>query len=245
MSQNKQKSDTLRQRDKARKDFLELKRMQQEAQENEKEEHVPYSGEIKPDTFAKKVEHFFYYYGKITIACIVGVIIVVVAVMSCMNRENPDIRMVFYDAEALPDMYLKNIEAYFEKICPDYNGDGEVVVSIINCTYTAGDDSAEYQFNQQQKLQTLVATDKDTMLFVSGQTGYMYLSGITDDFLGAGVALPESYYKECQIYEEIPMPQGMVMYVRNIEGTLIEDNAQVQKNHKNALDFLEKIKGLE
>ena len=58
MDEKKRKSDTLAQRDKARKDFLELKKMQQEnAQENK--EYIPYENEIKPRTFLQELTHFW------------------------------------------------------------------------------------------------------------------------------------------------------------------------------------------
>ncbi len=239
---NNQKSETLRQRDKARKDFLELKKMQQQSEDEKQAEHVPYSGEIKPDNFYKKVEHSFYYYGKITIACVLGLVVACIAVVSCFNRDNPDLRIVLYDAQIVPDIYLENIEEYFEKICPDYNNDGEVIVSVINCTYGAGKSTAQYQLNQQQKLQTLIAADDECMLFVAGQMGYDYIMSSSGVLEQEGILLPESYYAQCQDYDNVILPGGVSIYLKKIEGTNMANDSDSKANHKNAKDFMNRLK---
>ena len=241
-SDNHKKSETLRQRDKARKDFLELKRMQQE-NENNNTEHVAYSGEIKPVTFGEKVSHFFYYHSVAVVLVIVAIAIVAFVTVSCLNRVAPDLKIVVYDNRILADMYVGNIEEYFEKICPDYNGDGKVCVSVINCTYETGVSTAQYQNTIMQRLQGIVVTDTTCMLVITSEKGYDYFTNyINGMVLTSPLPLPPSYYSECATDKDLPIPDGMTVYCRDISETLMSGNKEAQAAVKNGLDFISLLK---
>lgn len=236
------KSETLSQRDKARKDFLELKEMQRKAEQGNTEEHIAYSGEIKPKTFKEKAGHFLYYHWKSLVGTIAIIAVVAIATVSCINKKTPDIKIVIYDNRILADMYTPAIEDYFEKYCADYNGDGEVVVSVINCTYETGVSSAQYQQTMMQRLQGIIVTDTECMLVITSDAGYNYFSEyLSNTLLGEGVPLPESYYEECTLSEDLPIPQGMSIYCRNIKDTLIEDNETAKQAVTNGADFMDKL----
>ena len=240
-SKDHKKSETLSQRDKARKDFLELKEMQRKAAQEGASEHIAYSGEIKPKTFKEKVSHFFYYYWQAVVGVIVAVAVISVATVSCMNKRNPDIKIVVYDNRILADMYISAIEDYFAKYCPDYNNDGKVVVSVINCTYETGKSAAQYQQTMMQRLQGIIVTDKECMLIVTGKAGYDYFDEYLDMPLGDGVALPQSFYDECTLDSNLPIPSGMSLYCRDIKGTLIEDNETSKQTVVNGKDFMDRL----
>lgn len=239
---NRKQSETLSQRDKARRVFLELKEMQRKAAEEGITEHIAYSGEIKPKTFSEKLGHFFYYYWKGVVAAVAAVLIVTVAVVSCVNKKDPDLKIVIYDNRILADMYIPAVQDYFEKYCPDYNGDGEVNVSVINCTYQTGTSTAQYQQTMMQRLQGIIVTDKECMLVITSENGYEYFNNyLSENMLTEGLDLPESYYKECTLQEEIPIPAGMKIYCRDIKGTLIEDDKASQTAVANSKDFINRL----
>ncbi len=244
-SNDHRKSETLRQRDKARKDFLELKEMQKKAAEEGATEHVAYSGEIKPKTFTEKIRHFFYYYWPGIVGAIIVIAIVAVATVSCMNRRNPDIKIVVYDNRILADMYVSDIEDYFAKYCPDYNGDGEVVVSVINCTYETGKSTAQYQQTMMQRLQGIIVTDNECMLIITSEMGYDYFDEYLEMSLGEGVPLPQSYYEECTLDSSLPIPDGMTLYCRDIKGTLIENKEASKQAVENGRDFMDRLSKVE
>ncbi len=244
MEENKRKSDTLSQRDKARKDFLELKRMQQENSEKS-EDRVAYSGEIKPKTFGEKLIHFWYYYKVPVIAVILVVALISFVCVQCANREKSDIKIAIYDSNIVPDMYLGAIEEYFEQYCEDYNGDGKVVVTVMNCSYQAGGSTAQYQVTMQQKLQSIIVGDKETMLFITSDSGYEHLNSLTDVNLLSpdGVTLSEDFYESVTLSEEIPMPKGLSVYSRNIKGTLIENDDTAVSNSQSSQKLLTALSG--
>ena len=241
-SNDHKKSETLRQRDKAQRDFLELKEMQRRAAEEGQAEHIPYSGEIKPVTFTEKVKHFFYYYWKSVVGIIAAIAVVSVATVSCLNKKEADLKIVIYDNRIVADMYVPYIEDYFEKYCPDYNGDGEVTVSVINCTYETGKSTAQYQQTIMQRLQGVIVTDRECMLVITSDAGYSYFTQyLADTMLSDGVDLPLSYYGECAVDENLPIPDGMKLYCRNIEGSLIADDETAKQAVKNGKDFIDII----
>lgn len=244
MEDKGRKSDTLRQRDKARRDFLELKKMQQENSEKN-EERVAYSGEIKPITFAQKLSHFWYYYKVPVIAVALVIILVVFTCVQCAGREKSDVKIAIYDNNIVPNMYIQAIEEYFENYCEDYNGDGKVVVTVINCTFQTGGSTAQYQVTMQQKLQSIIVGDKETMMFITSDTGYDYLNSLTDVNLlePDGIALSEEFYEKVTLQQDIKMPQGLSLYCRNIKGTLIEKDETAIKSSENCKKLFAEIGG--
>ena len=240
MNENK-KSETLAQREKARKDFLELKAMQAKAQEEGAREHKPYENEIKPKTLGEKISHFFYYHWRAVIIVALCLIVVTFATVSCINKKKSDLKIVIYDNRILADMYVPEIQDYFAQFCKDYNGDGEVNVQVINCTYQTGSSTAQYQNTMMQRLQSVIVTDSECMLIITGDLGKKYfdnhLSGVIED---EGVPLKEGYY-ECAFDKDIKIPDNVKIYLRNIKGTLLEDNEKSQNAIVRSREFIENM----
>lgn len=243
MEKNNKKSETLSQREKAQRDFLELKKMQRENLEKENK-HIPYSEEKKPKTFKEKIENIWYHYKALIIVGAVIVLALGYITVTSVNKKEPDLRVVVYDNRVVPDMYLVDMENYFKTFCKDYNGDGEVVVTIMNCSFETGQSSAEYQQIMQQKLSSIVVTDKEAMLFVTSDTGYEYLQGIVDTpFLKEeGKELSQDFYGSINLFEGIKMPDDLKIYCREIEGTLIENDKTAKESVTRAEEFLKDIK---
>lgn len=240
MSENK-KSETLAQRDKARKDFLELKAMQAKALEEGETEHKAYENEIKPKTFGEKISHFFYYNWKALLITVLCLSVVIFATVSCLNKKKPDLKILIYDNRILADMYIPEIQDYFAQYCKDYNGDGEVHVQVINCTYETGVSTAQYQNTMMQRLQSVIVTDAQCMLIITGDMGRKYfddyLNGVLED---EGTPLKEGYYN-CAFDKDISIPSDVKIYLRNINGTLLEENEKSQNTIAKSKEFIENM----
>lgn len=243
MEKRDKKSETLLQREKARKDFLELKKMQQENAQNEKE-HIAYSGEKKPTTFKEKLAHFWYYYKTAVVigAVIIGAVLYIT--LQTVLTPKSDLKIIVYDSRIVPDMYLEDAKDYFKNFCKDYNNDGKINISIINCSFEAGSSTAQYQQTMQQRLNGLFVTDKEAMLIITSDTGYEYLQGIVDTpvLKEEGVALSEDFYNSIKYLEGIKMPDGLKLYSREIKGTLIEDDEKAKNSANRAEEFLSAVK---
>ena len=249
MSEKKIKSETLAQREKARKDFLELKEMQRKSAREGAENHIAYSGEIKPKTFLQKLAHFWDYHKAAIISVAIIIVAVTVICVQCANRVESDLKIVIYDNRSVPDMYVPAIEDYFAQYAEDYNGDGKVAVTVINCTFGTGTSTADYQLSKQNKLQSIIATNTETVLFITSDTGYDYLQSITKDsdvklLEETGVPLGEDFCKIATV-QELPMPEGLTVYLRNVNGTFAEDNEDTKTSLVNAQDFLKALSGEE
>ena len=243
MEQKKKSNETLIQQEKARKEFLTLKKMQRENAENNVE-HTPYADEKKPKTLGEKIAHIWYYYKT---AIIIGLVIVLAGAYitaQTINKKPSDLRIVIYDNKIVPDMYLHEAEAYFKNYCGDFNCDGEVVVTIVNCSYEAGKSTAQYQQTMQQKLASIVVTDKESMIFITSDAGYEFLQNIVDTpFLKEeGKELSEEFYNSITEFEGIKMPEGLKVYCREIKGTLIENDQTAMESVKRAEAFLDSLK---
>ena len=240
MSENK-KSETLAQRDKARKDFLELKAMQAKALKDELTEHKPYENEIKPKTLGEKISHFFYYNWRAVLITALCLCVIAFATVSCLNKKKADLKILIYDNRVLADMYVPEIQDYFSQFCEDYNSDGEVYVQVINCTYQTGVSTAQYQNTMMQRLQSVIVTDAECMLIITGDLGKNYFDNYLKGVLNEeGTPLKEDYYN-CAFEKDIKIPDNVKIYLRNTKGTLIEDNEKAQKTIENSKKFIEKM----
>ena len=236
----KKKSETLAQRDKARKDFLELKAMQAKAELN-KTDHKPYENEIKPKTLGEKISHFFYYHWRALLITVLCISVFAFATVSCLNKKKPDLKIVVYDNRILADMYVPEIQDYFAQFCKDYNNDGEVYVQVINCTYQTGVSTAQYQNTIMQRLQSVIVTDAECMLIITGDMGKKYF----DNYLTAvleqeGTPLQEDYYS-CAFDKDIAIPDNVKIYLRNIKDTLLENNEKSQNAIVKSKEFIENM----
>jgi hypothetical protein len=237
----KNKSETLAQREKARKDFLELKAMQAKAKEEGSVEHTAYENEIKPKTFGEKISHFFYYHWRALIITVLCLCVVIFATVSCFNKKKPDLKVLIYDNRILADMYVPEIQDYFAQFCNDYNNDGEVYVQVINCTYQTGVSTAQYQNTMMQRLQSVIVTDSECMLIITSDMGKKYFDDYLDGVLcEEGTALKDEYYN-CAFDEDIKIPEDVKIYLRNINGTLLEDNEKSVSAVTKSKEFIENM----
>lgn len=243
MPKNNQ-SDTLRQRKKAQESLLELKRLQAEG-EIEKP-HVSYENEIKPTTFKEKLSHFWYYYKGAVIAVVIAAVIISFVCVQCASTKPDDIRVVLYDNHIVTDNQTRQIEKYLESVCKDYNGDGTVKVTVINCTFETGSSTADYQLTKQQRLQSAIAADKKATVFITSKETYNYVDNLSDsDLLWDYFELNQDFYNSVDTDFNIDLQQGLVISVRKIEGTLIEDNKTAIEFYKRAIDFCESLKQIQ
>ena len=223
--------------------------MQRKTAEEGAQNHIAYSGEIKPKSFLQKLAHFWDYHKAAIISVAIIIVAVTVICVQCANKVESDLKIVMYDNRIVPDMYVPDIEDYFAQYAEDYNGDGKVAVTVINCTFGTGTSTADYQLSKQNKLQSIIATDTETVLFITGDIGYDYLQSITNDsevklLEETGIALKEDFYKIATV-QELPIADGLTLYLRNVNGTFIEDNEDTKASIINAQDFLKALKGEE
>ncbi len=239
---NKKESETLSQRRRAQQSKIELLKMRSQ---EKSEEHIPYQNEVKPKTFKEKAINFWEYYKTAVISVLVAAVILSVLVVQCSNKKEDDLKIVIFDNEIVLHSQIAKMEEYFANICGDINGDGEAVVTVVDCTFGTGKSSAEYQQTKMQKLQTLIAADETAMLFITSSDTYKFIDELSLDknLLSEPIYLNNEFYEKC--CAGAYLREGLTISARKIKDTLVENNKTAIEYNARATAFLEKYSGLE
>jgi len=233
---SKKTSETLKQQKKARQDFLELKKMQSgEIETGPKPSEVA----IIPKTPTEKLKNFWFYNKIKIIAVSIAVIFFAFAVSQCVNRVDYDLKIVLFAYSPVLDQNTDAIADYFESICEDVNGDGEVNVSIVNCSY----DKKNKDNTKLTKLQTMIVGEPSAMLYITDNDSIHYFDDIREDdtfFSGSPKELGEDFYNKANIYNVLP--ENLIISIRNIDGTEIAKNKETKTYYSASEKLLDKIK---
>ena len=231
----KKKSETLEQQRRAREEFLRLKKMQQgEITPEPKPSEVAQA----PTDFKGKVQNFWYHHKGATLVALFLAAVLAISVAQCVNRVEPDLEVVLYSYHLIPDSAEGLIAAYFEPMMTDRNGDGKVKVQVINCSFTEGATTPQYEMTVRQKLQALIVADQSAMLFLCDKDGYRNLEelGLPSD---QNVLLGEAFYAACTP-QEGALPKDLQLLIRKVDGTAFAGKKQAEVCRALAEEVLKK-----
>ena len=234
----KKESETIRQQRLARKEFLELKKMQAgEYTENDKNTQAP----IVPVTLSDKVANIWYHYGKVIIVALFIAVFLIVSIVQCATRTRYDLQIVYFTYSPIPDTYTTKMADYFEKYCDDVNGDGEVNILVINCSYNPNSNNNAIL----TKLQVLISSEPTALLYITDDASIKYFDNIgsEDDtfFDSEPVPLPAGFYKACND-GDFTVPDNITIGIRKVDGTLIAKDKAVKDTLNASKKILNSIK---
>lgn len=237
---NEQKSDTLEQRKKAQRDFLELKKMQ--------------SGEIAaeavrepepPKTFSEKVKNFWYHYKAHTILSLFMVTALTIGITQCSTRPDYDAEIVLYTRNFYSAEQVEKLTEFLTPYFDDANGDGEVLIAISDCSYTTDKtfDSNETN-NKAAKLNATIASGVEAQLYILDNKTLEQLDELAKNyggFITDSVPLPDEVAEitDAQGYK---IPEGLFIGRRVLKGTSMEKNDTAVAASDYALKVIDKIK---
>ncbi len=113
----------------------------------------------------------FWYYYKIPLILVVAcAVILAVLISQCASQPDYDYEVTLYMARPVPEEVADLMAAQLEQHGQDLNGDGQVRVEIINCTYSA-DAVSTVRLGQIGKFQARLAT-QSSALFLLDETCY-------------------------------------------------------------------------
>ncbi len=233
------KNETLEQQRRARREFLELKKMQQG-------EIIPEPVAVKkpPITFKEKVINFWFHYKVHTFFAIFICIILVVGITQCSQKEKYDSRVVFYTDKIYADEQLVVLKDYLTPYFTDIDGSGTVNIQIINCSYgTDGSFDMNYTGSLATKLQAIIASEGDVQLFIVNPARLEQLNSISDtlpSFFVETIPFPEEIYSLAK-EKNVTLPDGLMLGRRIVEGTLIENIKDVDKHISEAQAVMQKF----
>lgn len=237
---DKKANDILEEQRRAREEFLKLKKMQQgEMDAGPKPSEVA----VAPKTAKEKTQNFWFHNKWQTIGVIFLVITLTILIAQCASKPKYDLEIVYFTYSPVLDAQLEGATEYFEKISPDVNGDGEVKVSLVNCSMSDKQVDIQYRNTMYTKIQALLIADEKAMLFITDGKSDAYFDNISSDveIFEKTVELGEDFYKESASKEYGELPQGLKISCRVLSDSMMADSKDAKNSHKAAMDILEKI----
>ena len=236
------KNEILEEQRRAREEFLRLKKMQSgEMSAGPKPSEVAFV----PKTFKEKRENFWFQYKWHTIGIIASVIVLAVLVAQCMSVPKYDFSVVYFTHSPVIDIQTDAIAAYFENMGEDINGDGEVKVQILNCSYANESGEVQYRNTQLQKLQAFMAGEHKAMLYITDEESIKFFDNIGKGeqvFDSEPLKLSKDFYNSTTTVEFGKLPDGLQISCRRISDTVMADNDTAKVTYKEASRIMEELK---
>jgi hypothetical protein len=237
---SEKRNEIIEEQRKAREEFLKLKKMQQ----NEiAPEPKPSEIEKKPETFSEKVANFWYHFKAQTIIAVFLVVVIAILTAQCATREKYDMTVLYFAYSVANDAQIQKMEEYFEQYAQDVDGNGEVNVCVMNCSFNPQNKDPNYRNVSFVKVQSIIAAETGVVLFVMDEEGEKYFNNawknslFTEDLK----PLPKDFYTATKI-EKLTFPEGLRMGLRKIEGTAFEGKEEAISAFENSEKVYEKIK---
>ena len=237
------RNETLEQRAKAQREFIQLKKMQsgQVAPPPKPSEEA-----VKPSTASEKAKNFWFYYRWHIIVCIFAAAVLSVLIAQCVGREKYDSQIVLFTYHNYFDAHTAAMGEYFEKFCTDYDGNGEVNVGVTNCSYTKNQyTNVQYKNTMATKLQSILVAQRDIVLFIVDSETFEYMNNLPEEgdlFEQTKVTLNEDFYTACDIFEEAPLPKGLMLVCRSYKKDSIGGTDDVSVGYARAQEIMQKLK---
>ncbi len=236
----KKVSDTLSQQRKARKDFLELKKMQSgEIQAGPKPSEIA----LKPKTFKDKAKNFWFHHKWHTLGSIFAALSLAILIGQCASRTNWDMQVMYFTYTPVLDEQLEPVADYLESISKDLNGDGEVNIQIINCSTPTAEENYQLNHSVLSKLQSIMAAGNETVLYITDSDSAEYFNNenIVDFFATEQQKLGPEFYAATAIAEYGSLPDGLQIACRRIKNTALSGSKKLSGIYDEAVCILENL----
>lgn len=211
---------------------------------------------VRPKGFKATIENFWYHYKFHTIVCFFVIVTLVVSIAQCSTKTQYDYKIVVA-TKSVP-LTTGQINAITNELTPygkDLNGDGEVNINLIDCTMSS--DTTDYQTTlaKQQKLQALLMTDTDVMIFITDLKAFSFIKNLNDTGFMENLNLPngDGYYYDFTNTEVIKnakakTPDGdkliwpeFLISRRIVKGTLFEGRDGIDQKVADADAFIKRF----
>ena len=210
----------------------------------------------KEYTFSEKVENFFYHYKwQFLLGCFTFVVLLYLILQSIFTVK-PDITVMCITGGFEMESRVSYMEKYFERYCPDFNGDGKTKVDVyyMATEYVDGD---YYSMQNYQVGSTKIIAEFQSENIIMAVTGpvvcdllHVYRDPIFTDMRelypnDENALLPGYKVSAFDFGEQIGMPDMPGNYMLSLRNVVHEkgyDQEKMQQNYDNALILFENIK---
>ena len=237
-------NEVLKEQRKSREEYLKLKKMQRgEMDAGPKPSEVA----IVPKTPLEKLKNIWFHYSKVILVSLLFLILAVFLVAECMNKPKYDIQVVYYTYKYAIDENIQGMERYFESYAKDLNGDGEVHVNVINCSYEGKETALNIKNTNENRLQATIVAEANALLYITDEESYKHFSNVFDDefFAYEPVLLSEEFYKQATVEDYYDLPEGLKISLRKTSDTMIEKNKNTKIYFKESSRILKEIANVE
>lgn len=200
------------------------------------------------------LKNFWWHHKFIIIGVILAIVVVSYITYDAVSRVKPDIKIIMTVNNGLVNR-TEEVENYFERFCPDINGDGEVKVQVLSAPLT--DDADNYvQIQQYQEvylanMQTgdvifILTDDKTDSDIYNENDSDNLLSDVSSDFKenefvsAKGLSLKGDYIEDIFKYHT-NYPQDVYLGMRKPTKTLKDSKEDMQKNYDEAYEIFKAI----
>lgn len=236
------KNKTLEEQRRARQEFLELKQMQSGEREPEP---IIHESDVMPKTAKEKIKNNWYHDKWLIIIGILLAILVLAVIIQTATKPKYDLSVVLFTSEPVYSTNADRAAEYLAKYCDDINGDGKANIQIINCSYNAKDESGNDLATKISKLQAVLASEADALLYITDDKCLDYMHQIADGsvFEGEALSFSEDFYDYCNEGQYFTMPQGLSISCRSTENALISANKNIDTYYEQAQKILNGLNG--
>lgn len=240
---DKKQNEILAEQKRAREEFLKLKKMQSgELDAGPKPSEV----EVLPKTFKEKAANFWFHYKWLTIGLTVTVVLLAFLVAQCCSKPKYDLEIVYYTETPIFELQIEAVENYFKEYATDVNGDGEINIQIIDCSFPENDADLQYKNANIQKLQSLIIANEKAMLYITDESKYSFFEETFGKgeafFVNEPYALSDEFYEKTKTDSLGNIRGKLSISCRKIEGTMLEKNKNSKIYYEESLKLLEALK---
>mgnify|MGYP006872079882 FL=1 len=238
----KETNEILEEQRRARQEFLELKKMQSGEMEAPPK---PSEVAIVPKTPKEKWDNFWFQYKWYVVAITAVTVVLAVLITQCATRTKYDMEVVYFTYTAALDEQTNAVAKYIAGYAEDVNGDGEINIQVVNCSFNGKSGDTQYRYTMMTKLQAMIAGDQNAMLFITDEDSYKYLADLSNGdglFDGEPFMLGEEFYKATETDSYGKLPEGLRIACRRVSYTVLESKKGSVNAHTNAEKTLEAIK---
>lgn len=169
-----------------------------------------------------RLDNFFYYFKWILLIGAVAAVLVIFMVIQATSRETEDMRVVLVSYDHGFADYEDPLKNALEKVCADYNKDGEVYVLVRTVDLTTREFTDQYAVTESEKLSTEMRAGVAQMV-ISDEEFYDFANIGGNDYNVfvelSGIFPEEALYKGygVRVSSVLPgasLPDNLIIYVR-------------------------------
>lgn len=210
---------------------------------------------VRPKGFRAILENFWYYYKYHTLITLFALVAVSVMVAQCATKTDYDYKIIL--AASTAELAPAQITALCDELAAygeDLNGDGEVNVTLIDCSFS--DEKSTYQtvMAKRQKLQSVLMNEEEALLIISDRACFEWIDEISENGFMEDLGLSESDGRcfalddtafvaraKAACYDGLAWPKELLISRRKVAGTLFEKRKNIEQSVANADAFLNKL----